>query len=121
MAAQNWNVPDSTPRKRVTLHDVARHAGVSKSTVSLVLRQDQGVRDETRDQVLRSIEATGYIYDRKAAALRQSRHSNEIGILINSFVTPYTAEILHHFEQLALRVFALRRGAEQFRRSSLCV
>lgn len=102
MVQDNWNVPTVESRKRVTLVDVARHAGVSKSTVSLVLRDDGAVRAQTRELVLRSIEATGYVYNRKAAALRQSGHNDEIAILINSFVTPYTAEILHHFEQLAL-------------------
>jgi len=103
LSPNNWNVPDSFDKKRVTLHDVAHHAGVSKSTVSLVLQGSSQVRDQTREKILRSIEETGYVYNRKAAGLRQSQHSDLIGILINSFVTPYSAEILNYFEQLALQ------------------
>ncbi len=90
-------------KKRVTLHDVARHTGVSKSTVSLVLQDNVQVKKETREKVLRSIEETGYVYNRKAAALRQTQSSNLIGILINSFVTPYTGEILSELEKHALQ------------------
>ena len=88
MSTNNWNVPDSIGKKRVTLHDVAHHAGVSKSTVSLVLQDNSQVKDQTREKVMRSIEETGYVYNRKAAALRQTQHNNLIGILINSFVIP---------------------------------
>ena len=103
MSANNWIVPDFDGKKRVTLHDVAHHAGVSKSTVSLVLQESSQVKNQTREKILRSIEETGYVYNRKAAGLRQIQHSDLIGILINSFVTPYSAEILNHFEQLALQ------------------
>lgn len=103
MSANDWNVPEFMDHKRVNLHDVAHHAGVSKSTVSLVLQGSSQVRDQTREKILRSIEETGYVYNRKAAGLRQTQHSDLIGILINSFVTPYSAEILNHFEQLSLQ------------------
>ena len=89
--------------KRITLHDVAHHAGVSKSTVSLVLQDSSHVKDQTREKILRSIEETGYVYNRKAAGLRQTQHNDLIGILIDSFVTPYSAEILNHIEQLSLQ------------------
>ncbi|MDH5353218.1 MAG: LacI family transcriptional regulator [Gammaproteobacteria bacterium] len=102
MNPNNWNVPDKSLRKQATLHDVAQDAGVSKSTVSLVLQDNPQVKDQTREKVLRSIEATGYVYNRKAAALRQAQSSDLIGILVNSFVTPYSAEILNCFEQVAL-------------------
>ena len=103
MSANNWIVPESMGKNRVTLHDVAHHAGVSKSTVSLVLQESSQVKNQTREKILRSIEETGYVYNRKAAGLRQIQHSDLIGILINSFVTPYSAEILDHFEQLSLQ------------------
>lgn len=103
MSANNWIVPESVNKKRITLYDVAHHAGVSKSTVSLVLQDNCRVKDQTREKVLRSIEEIGYVYNRKAAALRQIQANDLIGILINSFVTPYSAEILNHFEQLSLQ------------------
>jgi LacI family transcriptional regulator len=103
LSKNNWNVPDSTGKKRVTLHDVAHHAGVSKSTVSLVLQDSTQVKQQTREKILRSIEETGYVYNRKAAGLRQTQRNDLIGIVINSFVSPYSAEILNQFEKLALQ------------------
>lgn len=43
-----------------TMEDVARHAGVSKSTVSLVLRDKLGVSPETKEAVLQVVDKLGY-------------------------------------------------------------
>ena len=56
--------------KRPTIIDVARHAGVSKSTVSLVLQNSPLVRDQTREEVRRAMADLGYVYNRSAAMLR---------------------------------------------------
>jgi len=55
---------------RVTLKDIARHAGVSPATVSLVLRDSPLVAKTTREKIQGSIDALGYVYDRGAANLR---------------------------------------------------
>lgn len=44
----------------VSMDDVARHAGVSKSTVSLVLNDRPGTSEEMRQRVLDSARAVGY-------------------------------------------------------------
>ena len=44
----------------VTVKDVARHAGVSPSTVSRVCNNNPAISKETRDRVLRAIEELGY-------------------------------------------------------------
>ncbi|HZF17846.1 MAG TPA: LacI family DNA-binding transcriptional regulator [Steroidobacteraceae bacterium] len=51
------------PRRRgkaVTIHDVARKAGVSSMTVSRVTNAEDSVRDSTRDRVLRAIRELNY-------------------------------------------------------------
>jgi len=98
---ENWNVPNEN-NKRVTLHDVARHAGISKSTVSLVLRGSDAVSKKARDKVQLAIEATGYVYNRKAAAMRQTRQTDLIGVIVNDLASPYSGEILHVLEGYAL-------------------
>src|SRR5271170_2308233 len=55
---------------RVTIVDVARSAGVSKSTVSLVLSGSELVAPKTRERVNRAMQALGYVYHRGAASLR---------------------------------------------------
>ncbi|MFG1695012.1 LacI family DNA-binding transcriptional regulator [Nonomuraea sp. NPDC049309] len=55
---------------KVTIADVARHAGVSRQTVSNVLNSPEVVKEETRRRVLAAVEALGY---RVSAAARQMR------------------------------------------------
>jgi DNA-binding LacI/PurR family transcriptional regulator len=54
---------------RVTIADVARHAGVAKSTVSAVVRSSGRVGAQTRERVLRATEELGYRPSRTAQAL----------------------------------------------------
>lgn len=51
---------DEVRRKRATLEDVARHAGVSKATASVALRNGEGVAPETSARVAMSATALGY-------------------------------------------------------------
>ncbi|WP_020560045.1 LacI family DNA-binding transcriptional regulator [Thiofilum flexile] len=117
VSTTKWNVPTISERKRVTLHDVAEHVGVSKSTVSLVLQNSDSVSAATREKVLRGIDETGYVYNRKAAALRQTMPSDLIGIMVNGLNTPYSSEILNYCEKEALQrgiVPMFSSNAEQF-------
>ncbi|MFB7370175.1 LacI family DNA-binding transcriptional regulator [Streptomyces sp. NPDC056222] len=57
----------------VTLADVARHAGVSASTVSYVLSGKRSISAATRDRIRRSIEELGYRPHAGARALASSR------------------------------------------------
>ncbi len=84
---------------RVTVIDIARHAGVSKSTVSLVLQGSPLVKAETRERVLSSIEALGYVYNRGAANLRSAR-SNIVGMVINDLANPFFAELAVGIERV---------------------
>lgn len=64
----------------VTIWDVATRAGVSKSTVSLVINDSPLVREETRQRVLQAIKAMKYIPNNNARSL-QRRNNNSIGII----------------------------------------
>lgn len=78
--------------ERITLIDVARHAGVSRATVSLVLRNSTLVAETTKMRVLESVEAVGYLYNRGAATMRASG-TKTIGLLINQIDNPFFAEL----------------------------
>ncbi len=73
---------------RVTIYDVARDAGVSKSLVSLVLRGSAQVSDARREAVERSIAELGYRPSRAAAALAGQR-TDTIGVVIDDFANPW--------------------------------
>ena len=78
--------------RTVTIIDIAREAGVSKSTVSLVLKMSPLVKDETRQRVTKAMDALGYVYNRGAASLRRSR-SDIVGMVINDLANPFFAEL----------------------------
>lgn len=72
----------------VTLQDIAAHAGVSRSTVSLVLRGSSLVAEPTRLKVQASIKAMGYVYNRGAAALR-GRRTSTLGVVVYDIANPF--------------------------------
>jgi len=65
----------------VTLADVARHAGVSASTVSYVLSGKRTISEETRHRVERSVAELGYHPNARARALA-ARHSHIIALAV---------------------------------------
>jgi LacI family transcriptional regulator len=79
-------------RDRVTVIDVAEAAGVSKSTVSLVLQGSPLVNEQTRARVNAAIRDLGYVYNRGAANLRQAK-SKIIGIVVNDLTNGFFAEL----------------------------
>ena len=81
------------PSDRVTLVEIAAHAGVSRATVSLVLRDSPLVRAETRRRVQESISALNYVYDRGAARMR-GKHSRTVGVVIVDLTSSFFAELL---------------------------
>ena len=86
-------------RERVTVIDVAHAAGVSKSTVSLVLQGSPLVNEATRARVNAAIRDLGYVYNRGAANLRQSK-SRIVGIVVNDLTNSFFAELAVGVDQV---------------------
>lgn len=78
-------------KRRPTIIDVARAAGISKSTVSLVLQDSPLVREETRALVKRTMSDLGYVYNRAAANLRTA-NVGLVGLIINDLRNPFFTE-----------------------------
>jgi LacI family transcriptional regulator len=66
--------------RQATIHDVAKRAQVSVSTVSNVLTGNRPVSEETRERVLQIVEEIGYRPNRLARGL-VSRSSKTIGVV----------------------------------------
>jgi LacI family transcriptional regulator len=79
-------------RARVTLKHIAEAAGVSRATVSLVLRNNPVVARVTRERVQTSIDSLGYVYDRAAANLR-ARFTHTVGLVVCEITNPFYAEL----------------------------
>ncbi|WP_296579120.1 LacI family DNA-binding transcriptional regulator [Xanthobacter sp.] len=93
-AAVPADLPDEAPLAgglRVRLKDVAAHAGVSRATVSLVLRKSPLVKAETRAKVEEAMAGLGYVYNRSAANLR-SGASRTVGLVLCEIITPNFAQ-----------------------------
>jgi LacI family transcriptional regulator len=82
----------------LTILDVAAEAGVSKSTVSLVLQGSDRIKAETAERVREAARKLGYVYNRRAGELRR-QSSNTVGVLINDLMNPFFAEILVGLER----------------------
>lgn len=78
-----------------TMADVARLAGVSVTTVSLVLnnRPDTGLRPETKERVRAAIETLGYRPNYQARALAR-RRSQTIGFVGERLSSPFAGRII---------------------------
>jgi LacI family transcriptional regulator len=86
----------------VTIHDVARHAGVSPMTVSRVINAENNVREETRAKVAASIQALRYSPNQAARSLA-SADTTHIGILYSNPSAAYLSEfLLGSLEQASL-------------------
>lgn len=83
-----------------TITDVARHAGVGPSTVSRALSQHGYVAPATRERVLESAQALGYVSNRIARSLR-TRRSGMLGLLVSDVENPFYSVIAKHVETTA--------------------
>jgi LacI family transcriptional regulator len=86
---------------KVTLSDVAQHAGTSLATVSRVLSgSDYPVSQATRARVLQAAEALGYRPNIIARALAR-KVMNTIGVVVGDITDTYFAEIARGVEDIA--------------------
>ena len=69
--------------KNINIFEVAKLAGVSKSTVSRALNNDYGISPEAKEKVLAAVEALKYRPNISARYLRKNTN-NLLGILISS-------------------------------------
>ncbi|MEV8466992.1 LacI family DNA-binding transcriptional regulator [Fluviibacterium sp. DFM31] len=84
-------------KKRVSIKEVAEHAGVSAATVSLVLNDKGSISDKTRKQVRKSAKELGFILNKSASRLR-SGQSLLIGLVVNDISNPFFAELSANVE-----------------------
>lgn len=82
------------------MDDVARHAGVTKQTVSNVISGKVVVRKQTRERVLAAIDELGYRPNLIARGLRRGKTS-VLGVLVPRIVSSFYAEMVEEIEHVA--------------------
>jgi DNA-binding LacI/PurR family transcriptional regulator len=82
--------------------DVAKHLGVSRALVSIVLRGAEGASDATRERVLEAAAELGYRPDSLAQGLRRNRSRN-LGVLF-SLRRPFEVEFVEHMYPAAAQL-----------------
>jgi LacI family transcriptional regulator len=82
----------------VTIHDVARHAGVSVATASRALSGSRRVSPDLAARVLGSARALGYRYNAVAGALRR-RQTNTVGMVVPEISNPFFPAVVEAVER----------------------
>jgi LacI family transcriptional regulator len=91
---------DKSVVRQPTILDVAHRAGVSKSTVSNVIRGVSGVAAAKRARVLAAVEALGYRPNVLARQLVQ-RRTTIFGVVVGDLGNPFHAEMAKQVERHA--------------------
>ncbi len=84
----------------VLMMDVARHAGVSVTTVSHVMNETRDIAPATRERVLKAIRELNY-YKNNSARLLVRGHSDTVGLIISDIENPFLPELVKSFERAA--------------------
>lgn len=81
----------------ITIKDVARRAGVSIATVSRVVNNASGIKDETRNAVLKAMQELNYLPDANARAL-VSRVNDTVGCMVYDVADPFFGAMVKAIE-----------------------
>lgn len=91
-------------RGKANLEDIARATGVSKMTVSRVLRGGSGFSDETRDKVMRAADDLGYVPNRLALAFGSEQASTLVGICVPRLTSGLFGHVLDGVDRALSRL-----------------
>ncbi len=97
---------------KATLEDIARAAGVSKMTVSRVLRGGSGFAEGTRDKVMRCAQKLGYVPNRLALAFGSDQASTLVGMCVPRMASGLFGHVLDGVDRALSRLgYQLMIGA----------
>lgn len=100
--------------KKITIIDVAQHAGVSVTTVSLVLSGKGRISQTTAERVNCAVDELGFVRNRQASSLRGGE-SGVVGLIVRDICEPFYAEMTaglsEMFEAQGKVLFLLQSGS----------
>lgn len=92
-----WLFMDTT--KSPTIHDVAKLAGVSLSTVSRVLNEYEAVNPQTRERVEAAIKELHYEKS-KTDSSKSVKEKNTVGLIVPDILNPFFPLLIRGIEQV---------------------
>lgn len=91
----------NTPKKRVTIKDIAQMAGTSKTTVSFYLNgKMERMSSETRERVRQAIQETGYEPSPIARGMN-AKQSNLMGVIIGDITNTFSNQLVKGISAVA--------------------
>jgi LacI family transcriptional regulator, gluconate utilization system Gnt-I transcriptional repressor len=97
---------------KANLEDIAKAAGVSKMTVSRVLRGGTGFSGDTRDRVIKVAEKLGYVPNRLAAAFGADQSGTLVGMCVPRLTSGLFGHVLDGVDRALSRLgYQLMIGA----------
>ena len=99
MAAKRRKSP-----RRASLEEIAEAAGVSKMTVSRVLRGAEGFSEPTRKKVMQEVERLGYLPNRLAAAFGTANASTLVGVCVPRLSSHFFGQVLESIDRTFARL-----------------
>jgi LacI family gluconate utilization system Gnt-I transcriptional repressor len=97
---------------KANLEDIAKAAGVSKMTVSRVLRGGTGFSADTRERVVKVAEALGYVPNKLAAAFGSYHSSTLVGMCVPRLTSGLFGHVLDGVDRALSRLgYQLMIGA----------
>lgn len=91
-------------KKKILIHDIARHLDVSIATVSLVLNgkaKEKRISDTLAEKVLKYVDEVGYKPNQLAKSLRTGK-THVIGLIVEDIANPFFATVAALIEKRAL-------------------
>ncbi|MFN6568801.1 LacI family DNA-binding transcriptional regulator [Dendronalium sp. ChiSLP03b] len=87
-------------KRRISIEDIARRAGVSHSTVSRALRDNSLISPKVREEIKQIAKEMNYVPNAIAQSL-QNQRTNTIGVVVTSIADPFYAEVVEGIEKVA--------------------
>ena len=85
----------------MSLHEVAKRAGVSTATVSRTINRPADVDPKTAERVWKAIRELDYLPNIQARSLVSGR-SRILGLIVSDITNPFFPELLKEFENLSI-------------------
>ncbi|MBD2355650.1 LacI family DNA-binding transcriptional regulator [Tolypothrix sp. FACHB-123] len=87
-------------KRKISIEDIARQAGVSHSTVSRALRDSPLISAKVREEIKKLAQEMNYVPNAIAQSL-QTQRTYTVGVVVTSIADPFFGELVEGIEQVA--------------------